>query len=227
MRTRNRDRSGEHAIRILLVDDEPHMAESLKEWLESLGHAVDVSDSPEDAIRRLKEEGYAMVIADVVFESTEVRGDEFLLENKDLIRNAQMVVITGQGTDRIRRIGELQEKAVPVLMKGGVQFLTDLRKITRRVVREQRDNHLLQTASAGLSAFHEGEPKAQRQLLQLVRDLLVTWLKGREDSDSKEIAYGGRLLSPQMLLEEIERGTEIGDAHLDMFLDLIKHRLEI
>jgi len=54
--------------RILVVEDEPHLAQGLRFNLEAEGHQVDVTESGEDALRSLLQEkkGYDIVVLDIM-----------------------------------------------------------------------------------------------------------------------------------------------------------------
>jgi two-component system NtrC family sensor kinase len=51
--------------RILLVDDEPDVAESLAEILEMQGHDVDLADSGVTALRRIADADYDVILTDL------------------------------------------------------------------------------------------------------------------------------------------------------------------
>ena len=81
--------------RILVIDDERDVAESLAEMLESLGHSVVISISPRDALRLIEHEAFDGVFVDL--RMPEMSGEEFirkLIETKPVLA-ARTVLMTG------------------------------------------------------------------------------------------------------------------------------------
>jgi len=87
--------SGQTPRRILVIDDERDVAESLAEMLESLGHPVVISLSPRDALRLIDQETFDGVFVDL--RMPEMSGEEFirrLIETKPALA-AKTVLMTG------------------------------------------------------------------------------------------------------------------------------------
>ena len=53
-------------MRILIVEDEEHLAAALRQGLEAEGFAVDISDNGDDAILRVREDAYDLVLLDIL-----------------------------------------------------------------------------------------------------------------------------------------------------------------
>lgn len=60
-----RSRCADAMARILVVDDQPELAELLQVVLEGEGHAVDAVQSGQAALERLAHQGYDLVICDL------------------------------------------------------------------------------------------------------------------------------------------------------------------
>ena len=51
--------------RLLLVDDDRHVLESMADWLRSQGYDIDATASYLDALERLRPQAFDLVLADV------------------------------------------------------------------------------------------------------------------------------------------------------------------
>jgi len=92
------------ALAILLIDDNPHVAESLAVAMRLAGHALDHADGPEDALSRLAARRYDAILLDLNYAAGRTDGAEglallarILAEDAD----ARVVVITAHSGIRI------------------------------------------------------------------------------------------------------------------------------
>jgi DNA-binding NarL/FixJ family response regulator len=91
------------SARILLVDDEPGVRESVQAYLEDSGYAVQVAAGAKDAWELLQRDSYELVITDVMM--PQVDGYQFLKQMRDDPRFVAMPVVfltaRGMKSDRI------------------------------------------------------------------------------------------------------------------------------
>ncbi len=107
------DRSSDDSLgRVLIVDDDPHHAESTADVLSTVGYRCDTAGSAEAALERLREREYDLVLTDLVL------GD---LDGMEVLRGAlqinpliAVIVFTGHAT---------VETAVEALKRGAVDYL--------------------------------------------------------------------------------------------------------
>ena len=81
---------------LLLVDDDRHVLESMGDWLRSQGYELDTATRYADALDKLRQKAYDLVLCDVRLAD----GDGFDLLEK-CRRNwpaAQVILMTGYGT---------------------------------------------------------------------------------------------------------------------------------
>jgi len=78
---------------ILLIDDEEKFAKMLHELLEINGYASDYCLNPKDALQRLKQEDYDLVITD--YKMPEMDGAEFLTEARKLNPDLPVIMVSG------------------------------------------------------------------------------------------------------------------------------------
>ena len=81
---------------ILLVEDDPSVAMTCTVGLESQGYAVEAVGSTEQALRKLANGAYPLVVTDIYLD--ERTGLDVLKAAKDYNPACQVIVITGQGT---------------------------------------------------------------------------------------------------------------------------------
>lgn len=81
---------------ILLLDDEPIVCKRLKPNLEKLGYEVETFISSAEAMKRIKEKEFDIVITDLKMEGLD--GMEFLTEVKKRSQATEVIVITGFAT---------------------------------------------------------------------------------------------------------------------------------
>ena len=85
-------------VKVLLLDDEPIVIERVKSSLELSGYFVDSFISSEDAIARLKEVKYDILITDIKMSSPD--GMEVLKTAKQIQPDIKPVIITGFATNQ-------------------------------------------------------------------------------------------------------------------------------
>jgi DNA-binding NtrC family response regulator len=83
-------------IKILIVDDELIMRESLAGWLERDGHAVQTAASGEEALEKLKQTHFDIFLVDIKMEG--MSGLEVLRRIKESDPDAEVVMITAYGS---------------------------------------------------------------------------------------------------------------------------------
>ncbi len=81
---------------ILVVDDEDIVRESLRDWLEGVGYAVQAAASAEEALEILKKKKYSIMLADLVMPG--LNGIELMQEAKKMYPTLATVIITAHAT---------------------------------------------------------------------------------------------------------------------------------
>ncbi len=83
-------------LSILILDDEPIVSKRLKPSLEKKGYEVETFTESAEALKRVKERKFDIVITDLKMEG--IDGMEFLTEVKKLYPDTEVIVITGFAT---------------------------------------------------------------------------------------------------------------------------------
>jgi len=127
--------------RILLVDDDAIIVDSLGEFLQLENYVVDGVHSVERAVQKLATENYQVVITDINMPDAD--GFELLRTIRDRFPDVVTIVITGYGTI---------ESAVEAIKMGAYDYLTkplsddEIRLVVQRAVQQQsllRENRSL------------------------------------------------------------------------------------
>ena len=229
-------------VRVLIIDDDTEFQGEMKAFFESYGCSVDVAKSPEEARAFLDSQTYEIVIADVNFDTSRVKGDRFVLDNERRLGNAQIVVVTGQGLDTINKFRALKRRGISIFDKSDNALDQNLETIAQ-VKFEERETKLLdsvrETISSNLGPSFaaaaavkmarvtekrfDPAPEQQGQLNQM----LINWLSTRLQLDRRVLAYGASVLTPTEMIREIESDSEIGQAHMKLLISEIKHALRL
>ena len=80
---------------ILLVEDEPLVAETLSSAMQGKGHYVVTAANGDDGLRRFVERPFDLIVTDIIMPDKE--GIEMILEMRRLKPNAKIVAISGGG----------------------------------------------------------------------------------------------------------------------------------
>jgi DNA-binding NtrC family response regulator len=99
---------------LLLVDDDPFILEGLGEDLERRGYSVTRVHSGEEAIDRLQQASFDLVITDLVMERTD--GIQVLKKTKEIDSSIMVILLTGFG-DMLSAIEALRNQADDYMLK--------------------------------------------------------------------------------------------------------------
>jgi DNA-binding NtrC family response regulator len=97
---------------ILIVDDEPIVRESIRDWLEDAGYQVATADSGEDALRMIEKQDFQVLVLDVRLPGK--TGLQILKEIKVLKPQIKSIIITAYPS---------AELAVEAMKLGAVDYL--------------------------------------------------------------------------------------------------------
>ncbi|MER3425119.1 MAG: sigma-54-dependent Fis family transcriptional regulator [Nitrospiraceae bacterium] len=154
---------------ILVVDDEPEMRALLQDVLQEAGYRVSVSDGGREALRRLSEDGYGVVLTDLRMKG--MQGIELLTEIKRTAPEINVILMTAFGS---------VETAIEAMKQGAYDYLIkpikneELLRVTERAIREaalRREVGRLRREVLKEYSFHQilGKSKAMREVFDLIR----------------------------------------------------------
>jgi len=99
-------------INIFLVDDEVHLAENIQTLLKNAGYSVDMVTCGEDAVARLKQTSYHLVITDLVMPDLDGLSVMEFVQNR--YPDTVIIVITGYAST---------ESAINAMRKGAYDYI--------------------------------------------------------------------------------------------------------
>ena len=103
------------AIKILIVDDEASIVESLAEILESVGYEVTTATSGGEAINKAKQVSPEILLSDVLMPA--MNGFELALRIKDALPNCRLILFSGQAST-----AQLAQQAIQSFTSKGYRF---------------------------------------------------------------------------------------------------------
>ena len=212
-----------NAQRLLIVEDEEHLAAGLKLNLELEGYQVDVAANAKEAGQRLLDpSGYDAIVLDVML--PDVNGFELCRKFRDAGNFIPVIMLTARSSPEDRVLG-LEAGADDYMVKPFElnELLARVRSVLRR--RRWEQNTGAQTKSTELSFgdahinFDTHEVKVggeSVQLTQLELDLLRYFAEN-----------AGRVLSRTELLERVWKLRNYGNTRtVDNFISRLRRRFE-
>ncbi|HWP39852.1 MAG TPA: response regulator, partial [Tepidisphaeraceae bacterium] len=124
--------SSSHKPRLLILDEDRIMLQSLSQFLRREGYEVKTTDRPQDALAQLESGTFELLLADINIPG--VAPAEFLREVRRRFPHVVVIVITGYGSI---------EGAVEATKMGAFDYLTkpivddEIRVVVEKAVRQQ------------------------------------------------------------------------------------------
>jgi len=116
--------------RLLIVEDEDTLCQSLQRVFQREGYEVDIADSAESAFELLKEKSYDLIITDIILPG--ISGIELLARYRKANPSQKVMIITAYASF---------ETAVEAIKAGACDFITKplMHDEMKRVVRKALD----------------------------------------------------------------------------------------
>lgn len=189
---------------ILVVDDEPDMRALLQDILKERGHRVVAAQSGTEALKRLDEEDYAVVLTDLRMKGME--GIELLTEIKRAYPDTNVILMTAFGSVETA-VGAMKEGAYDYLVKP--VKTEELIRVTERAVREallRREVNRLRREVHKEYSFHQilGKSKPMRETFDLIRRVA--------DSPTNVLITGESGTGKELVAKAIHYNSERRDA---------------
>jgi len=159
------------STKILIVDDELIMRESLAGWLERDGHAVQTAPSGEDALEMLKESRFDILLVDIKMEG--ISGLDVLRQVKENDPDVAVVMITAYGSI---------PTAIEAMKNGAYDYMlkpfdpNELGILIEKIVRHQnqaREMQFLRAEVKQRTRFESmiGQSSAMQEIFSLICDV--------------------------------------------------------
>ncbi|KPK28911.1 MAG: Fis family transcriptional regulator [Nitrospira bacterium SG8_3] len=179
------------SAKILIVDDELIMRESLAGWLERDGHEVEKTASGEEALEILKESRFDILLVDIKMEG--MSGLDVLKQVKETDPDVEIVMITAYGSIAT---------AIEAMRNGAYDYLLkpfepdELGILIEKIIEHQaqiRENIFLRQQYKDRTRFESmiGQSRAMQEVFDLIGDIAPvdsTVLITGETGTGKELA---------------------------------------
>jgi DNA-binding NtrC family response regulator len=179
------------SAKILIVDDELIMRESLAGWLERDGHEVEKTASGEEALEILKESRFDILLVDIKMEG--MSGLDVLKQVKETDPDVEIVMITAYGSIAT---------AIEAMKNGAYDYLLkpfepdELGILIEKIIEHQaqiRENIFLRQQYKDRTRFESmiGQSRAMQEVFDLIGDIAPvdsTVLITGETGTGKELA---------------------------------------
>jgi DNA-binding NtrC family response regulator len=160
-----------NSAKLLVVDDEVIMRESLAGWLERDGHAVQTAASGEAALKLCKESRFDILLVDIKMEG--MNGLEVLRRVKDIDPDVAVVMITAYGSIAT---------AIEAMKNGASDYMlkpfdpNEIGVLIEKILQQQaqaRENLYLKEQYKERARFESmiGQSGAMQQVFDLIRDV--------------------------------------------------------
>ncbi|MCD6452256.1 MAG: sigma-54-dependent Fis family transcriptional regulator [Acidobacteria bacterium] len=187
--------------KILIVDDEPDMQEVLETLLKSEGYLIDTASSGKEALSKLSEEIYDLVILDVMM--PEMDGIETLTKIKEEDPEQVVIMITAYAS---------VENAIAAMRKGAFDYITrpfrneEIILTIKRALEQKRlteENRALRRLLREKYSFHNiiGKNKKMLKVFRLIEQAAPSkstiLIQGESGTGKELVAVAIHQLSPR------------------------------
>jgi DNA-binding NtrC family response regulator len=163
-----------NSAKLLVVDDEVIMRESLAGWLERDGHAVQTAASGEAALKLCKDTRFDILLVDIKMEG--MNGLEVLRRVKDIDPDVAVVMITAYGSIAT---------AIDAMKNGASDYMlkpfdpNEIGVLIEKILQQQaqaRENLYLKEQYKERTRFESmiGQSSAMQQVFDLIRDVAAS-----------------------------------------------------
>jgi CheY-like chemotaxis protein len=205
-------------LRVLYIEDEEEYRNAISENFADRGYDVDVVSSPSEAVDKVNNKRYNLVVVDIQLSVKDIAGDEFLYKNKDVLKEAKTIALTGQRA-AIKHHGVFTH----IIDKGDeLEFFDRIAEIF-----EDKKSEFAEQLTKAARDLMDGtltlddEYLISKEELRLLEEELLNELHNLEAKDDKVIIFQGKRYSVNDLISEIHNGSIVGRAHIRMMLNLI------
>jgi DNA-binding response OmpR family regulator len=180
-------------IKILVVDDEAAVRESLREILVLDGYDVDVAESGEAAIKNIKTIGYDLMLLDIRMPG--MSGIEVLRRVSQDSPETKVIMLTAHGT---------VETAVEALRHGAHDY----------ILKPATAQNILSSVSRGLA--HRAEKQQKKLLLQQLEGSLKRLKDAEGFVYSKDVQTQTLDLGDNVVFDTLRRDLWRGNQHVSL-----------
>ena len=215
--------NGSRAVNILLVDDQPSRLLSYEAILKELGQNLVTARSGLEALERLMQDDYAVVLLDVSMPGMDGFETASLIHEHPRFERTPIIFVTGvhmNELDRMKayKLGAVDYVLIPVvpeILRSKVAVLVELHLQRREL---QQLNSTLAQANAQLSAAHSNLQAEKTRELETLNASLREAVTGLEAANH---ALHGEILERARVEQQLKEADRLKDE----FLAMLAHEL--
>ncbi len=215
--------AGDQKVNILLVDDQPGRLLSYETILEDLGQNLVTARSGLQALERLMQDEFAVILLDVSMPDMDGFETARLIHEHPRFERTPIIFVTGvhiTDFDRMQgyKLGAVDYVLIPVvpeILRSKVAVLVELHLKRREL---QRLNNTLAEANAQLAAAHVNLQAEKTNQLEQLNASLRQAVSGLEQAN---LALQGEITERARIEQQLKQA----DRHKDEFLAMLAHEL--
>ena len=131
-------------MKILIVDDEKEYRMILKKIIEKHGYSVDVACSGEEAIKKIKNEKFNLILSDLIMDK--MNGIELLSKVKESDNDIEVILVTGYGSIQ-NAVEAMKKGAFSYFIKGDPpeELINEIKKVEEKFKDDTDGEFILKT----------------------------------------------------------------------------------
>ncbi|MGG7164399.1 sigma-54-dependent transcriptional regulator [Clostridium ihumii] len=131
-------------MKILIVDDEKEYRMILKKIIEKHGYIVDVACSGEEAIKKIKNEKFNLILSDLIMDKMD--GIELLSKVKESDNDIEVILVTGYGSIQ-NAVEAMKKGAFSYFIKGDPpeELIDEIKKVEEKFKDDTDGEFILKT----------------------------------------------------------------------------------
>ena len=131
-------------MKILIVDDEKEYRMILKKIIEKHGYSVDVACSGEEAIKKIKNEKFNLILSDLIMDK--MNGIELLSKVKESDNDIEVILVTGYGSIQ-NAVEAMKKGAFSYFIKGDPpeELIDEIKKVEEKFKDDTDGEFILKT----------------------------------------------------------------------------------
>ncbi|WP_242838450.1 sigma-54-dependent transcriptional regulator [Clostridium ihumii] len=131
-------------MKILIVDDEKEYRMILKKIIEKHGYSVDVACSGEEAIKKIKNEKFNLILSDLIMDK--MNGIKLLSKVKESDNDIEVILVTGYGSIQ-NAVEAMKKGAFSYFIKGDPpeELINEIKKVEEKFKDDTDGEFILKT----------------------------------------------------------------------------------
>lgn len=187
-----------------IVDNEVDFLDVAEERAQQRGMSLKTTNDIEESIKWVRDREISILLADLRMSESGLN----VIERAKQLNDISAFVLTAFEPSHEEK-AQAQKLGVQIYDK---EHFTDLLSRVEEIIHLKEIEH----------STSDSNSEAVSRVAHEAEALLLGWLNSLKDRESKTIFYGGRAYSVTEVIDEIARHTPVGDAHLELFIKVLR-----